>query len=187
MMDELEPVEFYQHSVSDLLVVVQGFDFGPDPWQSSVRADILANSALWLKTRTRCWLYRNQAVQWVGVGFLGKSKWSFPQLRPEKREVMVIPALGIDSDFSGKPKLDRSDDPQIDGRYSAQIMRHLIDTANLTEIAVPADPPLLGLFVDPLNKPSLGLYARFGFCNIGPPWPCPVTHVLYDKYAMELD
>jgi ribosomal protein S18 acetylase RimI-like enzyme len=81
----------------------------------------------------------------------------------------LIPAVAIQKQFWGKP-----DGPR-EGRYSSQILDHLI-----TEAArLPIDVPVLGLFVHPQNQRAIKVYERAGFQQFTQTYTDKTTGIVY--------
>lgn len=176
MANALDPVAF----CAELLPEVRHFDYGAEPWEKDLALWMLDESVAAMQSGTKVWLYLNQTGDCVGYGSLGLRNWSYPTKKSPKVSVLVIPAVAIRTEFKGQPKVDRSDDPRVDGRYSSQIIRHLLDTA----FQWPGTIPAVGLFVDPRNTPAIKLYQRFGFEKFDPPYTDKTTGVVYDRYAI---
>jgi hypothetical protein len=65
----------------------------------------------------------------------------------------LIPAVAVQKEFWGKP-----DGPK-EGRFSFQILDHLVSEA----ARLPVSVPVLGLFVHPQNQRATKAYQRAGF------------------------
>jgi len=176
MANVLEPVVFR----ADLLSDVQGFDYGTEPWEKELAQWMQAESIEAMVHGTKVWLYLNQTGDCVGYSSLGVAQWSYPTKKSPRMPVLVIPAVAIRTEFKGEPKGDWATDPSVDGRYSSQIMRHLLDSASQW----PGPMPAVGLFVDPRNTPAIKLYERFGFAKYDPPYTDKATGIVYDRYAI---
>jgi RimJ/RimL family protein N-acetyltransferase len=178
MADVLQPVAFS----AELLPYVAGFDCGPDPWEKEPADWIQRHALKAMDLGTKVWLYMNQDGLVVGFSSLdvGRSKLRYPTPDSPRVGVLVIPELGLRKDFKGEPKAERLSDPTSDGRYSSQIMRHLLDAASQW----PGDMQAVTLYVDPRNIAAVRLYERFGFEKYGKPHHDDETGVSYDRYAI---
>jgi hypothetical protein len=160
MADTLRTCEFS----AELLGAVQHFDCGDRPWEREV--------AEWIKGRpvgdsvieamaktpaTRVWLYLSEDGSVVGFGSLGETTWRWPDSKRSPRvRVGVIPMLGLDRLFQGKP------DGAGSGKYSYQILGDLLLKAREAGYA------LLGLFVHRDNAKAKALYLKAGFAEFPP-------------------
>jgi len=180
MADVLFPVPFD----ADLLPFVAGFDCGPDPWEQEPSHWIQEHALEAIALGTKVWLYMNQQDLVVGFSSLdvSKSLLRYPTPKSPRVPVLVIPELGLKKEFKGEPKAERTSDPNTDGRYSSQIMRHLLDNAHQWQGNMQA----VSLYVDPRNVAAIRLYQRFGFASYGDPYKEPHTGISYDRYAVRL-
>jgi ribosomal protein S18 acetylase RimI-like enzyme len=176
MADVLVPVPFS----ADLLPYVQGYNYGSQPWEQELAQWMREESLSAVANGAKVWLYQNQAGDCVGYGSLGERNWSYPTKKSAKVTVLVIPAVAIRADFQGEPRTDRSDDPSVDGRYSSQIMRHLLEVAYQWPRPIAA----IGLFVDPRNVRAVKLYQKYGFTKFDPPFIDKDSGIAYDRYAV---
>jgi ribosomal protein S18 acetylase RimI-like enzyme len=97
-----------------------GFSCGDEPWSKHVTEWILGSDVLDSMERgTRVWLFETEQGDIVGFGSVGTSRWKWPPPEGAPTNIVLIPMLGIDVRFQGKPS-----DPEW--RYSRQIMGHLI-------------------------------------------------------------
>ncbi|MBI1913360.1 MAG: GNAT family N-acetyltransferase [Planctomycetes bacterium] len=160
----------------DLLLEVQDFDYGEEPYQKEL-AEWMRNEAVpALKRGSKVWLYINQATEIVGYSSLGVTRWRYPGPTSRKTELVIVPAVALRKAFWGKP------DGPADERYSSQIMRHLLDEARDWSGELPA----LGLFVHPDNLAATKLYERFGFRPFFHTYTDPGTKVTYRSYVRPL-
>src|SRR5438046_1556169 len=83
---------------------VQAFECGSEVWQREV--------SNWIKGQCleemgddgcRIWLYVSEADGFVGFGSLGTTLWSWPKNSSPRVNIALIPMLGIDRHFWGKP------------------------------------------------------------------------------------
>lgn len=155
----IQPVSLLQKVpfTKELLPIVQEFFCGDLFWEREVSDWIkdAQNGALDEIRKDTCevWLYADPDGQLVGFGSLGATKWRWPTPQDSRVPLNVIPALGVNQRFWGKPEGPRQD------RYSAQILRDLIETARThTERR-----PLLGLYVHPQNLRAIRAYENAGF------------------------
>ncbi len=156
----------------DMLGLVRGHDYGDEPYQQEL-ALWMDNDAVPAHSRgTKIWLYRNQAREFIGYSSLGTTRWRYPEPASPRRVLVVVPAVAIRRLFWGKP------DGSQEGRYSSQIMRHLLKEAD----AWPGQPPAVGLFVHPDNHAAAKLYERFGFQPFFHSYTDPVAGVVYRSF-----
>lgn len=113
--------------------------------------------------------YATAEKEVVGFGSLGTSNWNYPDPSAKRLTVAVIPAVAIQTKWWGKP-----DGPR-EGRYSAQILDHLILEAAKLVLAV----PVLGLFVHPSNVRACKVYERAGFQAFSRTYTDKTTGVTY--------
>jgi GNAT superfamily N-acetyltransferase len=160
----------------DLLGEVRDFDYGDEPYQREL-ADWMRNDAVQaLERGTKIWLYVNQAVEIVGYGSLGVTRWKYPEPTSRRTELVIVPAVALRKAFWGKP-----DGPPED-RYSSQIMRHLLDEAG----DWPGQLPAVALFVHPDNLAAIKLYERFGFRAFSHTYTDPATQGTYRSFVRPL-
>ena len=167
---------------ADLLPEVQSFSYGTEPWEAEVGVWLCNESLRRMQEGTEVWLYMNQANQIVGFGSLGTSNWSIPKKKSPRQSVLVIPALGIRMGFKGEPSDERSAEVANDGRYSSQIMRHLVQRSR----GWPEKKQFLGLCVHPENSRAVGFYAKFGSELLDYGWTDQETKVCYGRYVIPL-
>ena len=142
-----------------LLPLVQTFFCGDQPWEQEVSAWIRNDGpdgvlADMHERGTDVWLYATDIGEVVGFGSLGLSVWNYP--KPSSARVMLnlIPYLGIQRRFQGKP----ADVPRSE-RFSAQILDHLIfEASSHLERA-----PILALKVHRGNIRAIRVYEAAGF------------------------
>jgi len=125
MGDLLVPIEF----ALEMLPSLERFTYGREPWEVYLHTWLMKGSADAIGSGgAKVWVYINQADEYVGYGSLAQSLLRYPRKKSDMVPVVDIPAFAVRDDLWGKPKEDRLDDVTVDGRYSSQIMRHLIDT-----------------------------------------------------------
>src|SRR5207249_3478309 len=101
----------------------------------------------------KVWLYATGSKEVVGFGSLAVTRWHYPEPSSKRIAIAIIPAVAVQKAFWGKP-----DGPR-EGRYSTQIIEHLI-----TEAAkLPIQEPVLALYVHPENQRAIKAYERAGF------------------------
>ena len=112
-----------------------------------------------MKRGTKVWLYHNEAGELIGYGSIGLTSWRWPLPDGGYTSLILVPMLGIDQRFQGKP-------PDKQWRYSHQIMKHLIYNAH--EINRQRKNPIdrMVLMVDPENQSGIRLYEQFDFALI---------------------
>jgi GNAT superfamily N-acetyltransferase len=158
-LDALRVIPFAE----DLLEAVADFHCGDEPHEREL-ADWVRQEALQaMAGGTDVWLFATAEGELVGYGSLGTTRWKWPDPAGPKVPLQIIPAVAIQKAYWGKPEGPR------EGRYSSQILDHLI--AEATDRS--AVSPLLGLFVHPDNERAIRVYQRVGFV--------PYTHTYTDK------
>lgn len=140
------------------------FSCGDESW-SKAATEWIVGSDVWEsieKRKTKVWLYRTAADLLVGFGSLGMSRRRWPPPDGGFANLLIIPMLGLDFRFHGKP-------PDKEWRYSNQIVSHLRYEAiqlcrELTAKSKNRSTlPLLSLFVHEDNEKAIRLYEKFGF------------------------
>lgn len=147
------------------LAKIHRFNCGNEPWEQWINgwitnaSDDGVDNAL---TRgTDVWLFWNESNEFVGFGSLCSSTWPWPgESDPEKR-INLIPALGVDMHFQGKPE----GSPRKE-RYSWQILGHLIDQVRNPPRRKRKRIPVLGLYVDLDNGKAINFYRQAGFQDV---------------------
>lgn len=147
------------------------FSCGAEPWSRYVAEWIRGSAVLESMERhgTRVWLYETEAGEIVGFGSLGLTRRRWPPPEGDYTKLVLIPMLGIDQRFHGRP-------PEPEWRYSQQMMRHLITEAEqLTAEAAANNQTIdtLILYVHEQNDRAIRFYERFGFALIS---GAPVRH-----------
>jgi hypothetical protein len=119
MMDhpnQLYAIEFTEADQARLV----GFSCGDEPWSRHVTEWILGSDVLdSMKRGTRVWLFETEQGETVGFASIGTSEWRWPPPKGSKTTIVLVPMLGIDIRYRGKP-------PEPEWRYSRQLMSHLI-------------------------------------------------------------
>ena len=99
----LQPAEFLP---SDLNLVA-GFDCGSQPWEAAMSewikqppTALFGNSTY----ETSIWLYYHQDGRIVGFGSLGLTRWTDPYPDGPWRDLSIIPALAIQTEFQQLPR-----------------------------------------------------------------------------------
>jgi ribosomal protein S18 acetylase RimI-like enzyme len=138
-----------------------GFSCGQEPWSRHVSEWILGSDVLdSMKKGTRVWLFETEAKEVVGFGSLGTSRWNWPPPDGSKATIVLIPMLGIAERFHGQP-------PDLEWRYSRQIMGHLIAEAQKLALAGAAkaagEPQWLVLMVHRDNARAIRFYEQCGY------------------------
>jgi GNAT superfamily N-acetyltransferase len=149
MPGSLIAVEFTEQH----LPLVQTFACGEESYERELAEWIRLDSVSALNCGCKVWLYVTSEKEIVGYGSLGVTRWNYPEPSSKRAALALIPAVAIQKEFWGKP-----DGPR-EGRYSSQILDHLITEAGTH----PIDVPLLGLFVHPENHRAIKAYERAGF------------------------
>lgn len=181
---QLRALEFTEADQERLV----GFSCGEAAWSRLATEWIVGSSALdALKRGNRVWLFETTDTNVVGFGCLGTSTWRWPPPDGKDRErVVLIPMLGIDQRFQGKPA-------DAEWRYSRRIMSHLI--AEATRIArewtgaPDKKPNWLVLMVHRDNARAICAYKRCGFQVMVDPVGKPVErhhgHILMKLWIGE--
>src|SRR5262249_50409861 len=138
------------------LPAVQNFDCGTEPWELEVSDWIKGKPGGVLDDLNRAgscevWLYGTAEDGLVGFASLSEPSWGYPNRSDPKPN--LIPMLGIQRQFRGKPDGLKGD------RYSAQIMDDIIAEARKHMERVPA----IVLYVHPNNLRAIQFYRDTGF------------------------
>jgi ribosomal protein S18 acetylase RimI-like enzyme len=138
-----------------------GFSCGDEPWSAHVTEWIRGSDVLdSMKRGTRVWLFETAAGEVVGFGSVGTSVWKWPPPDGARTTIVLIPMLGIDARFRGQP-------PDVDWRYSHQIIGHLIAEGQQIVLKWPGDadskPQWLVLMVRRDNARAIRFYEQCGF------------------------
>lgn len=141
-----------------------GLHCGDEPWARAATAWITGSDVLdsIRNYGTRAWIYRDSNDAIVGFGSLGPSQRRWPPPDGGYTRMLMIPQLGIDAKFRGKP-------PDPIWRYSHQIMEHLLAEANDWAEDIRKTKParkhveLLMLFVHRDNVAAQRLYEKYEF------------------------
>jgi RimJ/RimL family protein N-acetyltransferase len=172
MEETLVAIEFTE----ELLPHVQAFACGDESYEREL-ADWIREHALAAIARgAKVWLYANQAKEVVGFGSVGVTRWKYPEGSRKRAALAVIPAVAIQKPFWGKP------DGPPEGRYSTQILHHLLAEA----ARLPLDVPVIGLFVHPDNARAIKAYERAGFKRFPHAYTDPDTNVTYVSMVLPL-
>lgn len=109
--------EAAQHSLG-------GFCCGPEPWAREATAWLKGSDSIesMESRKTEVWLYYTEGDELVGFGSLGTTRRRWPPPQGTHENLLILPMLGIDFRFRGKPQDSES-------RFSNQIMRDLIAKA----------------------------------------------------------
>ncbi len=138
-----------------------GFSCGEEAWSRHVSEWIKGSDVLDSMARgTRVWLFETEENEVVGFGSLGISQWRWPPPDGLRTTIALIPMIGIDVRYHGKPV-----DPVW--RYSRQIISHLIAEARQLALEWPDDsttrPQWLVLMVHQDNPRAIRFYEQAGF------------------------
>jgi len=167
---QLVAVEFEKADQARLV----GFTCGDNVWSRCVTEWILGSDVLDSMQRgTRVWLFETQDEEIVGFGSLGPWNWRWPLPNGPKNSVLLIPMLGIATQYQGKP-------PDPEWRFSNQILDHIIAEAKQLATASAQRPRQLLLMVHRDNLRAMKVYERFGFQLI------PGAERPHDQRVMEL-
>lgn len=161
--DEPNPYQLHADELGeDVRAELLSLNCGDEPW-SRAATEWLLGSDVWnsmQKLGTRVWLYRDESGVIVGFGSLGTTRRKWPPPSGEYANLVIIPMLGIDYRFQGKPA-----DPRF--RYSNQILSHLqyeaIQLFESHQRAGRSTLPVLMLYVHRDNARAIRLYEKFGF------------------------
>jgi hypothetical protein len=116
----MSPILPILRSSPEFLTIATHFDCSDKPYKTELR-DWLFNSAVECQLKgTKVWFYVNQTGGLVGYESLRSTNWEYVDGSPQKKRILILPALAIAKPFHGK-----SDDVGKEPRYSSQIMPHL--------------------------------------------------------------
>lgn len=154
---QLFSVEFTEADQARLV----GFSCGDEAWSKHVAEWILGSDVLdSIKRGTRVWLFETGQGEVVGFASIGTSVWRWPPPNGARATVALIPMLGIDAQYRGQP-------PELEWRYSRQIMSHLIAEAQTIAREWTGDaaikPQWLVLMVHRDNTRAIKFYEQGGF------------------------
>lgn len=159
---------------------IRSFDCGNEPWEREVAEWIKGEPGGVLDAmrdrHCEVWLYASDADGLVGFGSLAPSRWPWPLPDSPRVPINLIPMVGIDRAFWGKP------DGPADQRYSSQILDHLIFQA----MQHSERHPLLGLFIHPQNVRARKVYERAGFAPFSKTYTDSDTGDAYESMLMNL-
>lgn len=155
--DELSPHPFTEADQARLV----GFSCGIETWARHVVEWIRGSDVLDSMERhgTKVWLFKTQGGEIVGFGSVGICRWRWPPPKGGNTKLVMIPMLGIDERFHGRPE-----DPAW--RYSTQIMSHLIFEARKlakSERSELHSIEWLVLLVHRENRRAMCFYEKCGF------------------------
>ena len=159
----LEPAEFLPAD----LHLVAGFSCGDEPWAVAMSEWIKAPQTATFgnsKRETSIWLYFHPDGRIVGFGALGLARWTDPYPDGPWRDLSIIPALAIQTEFQHLPRGKSDDD---NPPFSHQILGDLLGKSLLQA------PDFVVLCVHQDNDKAIRLYKKhFGFKFM--PGPDPV-------------
>ncbi len=115
------------------------------------------------KHETSIWLYYHPDGRIVGFGSLGLTRWTDPYPDGEWKDLSIIPALAIQTEFQHLP---RDHDAEDNPSFSHQIVGDLLGKALLQA------PDFVVLCVHHDNRKAIRLYKHFGFKFM--PGPDPI-------------
>lgn len=137
-----------------------GFSCGDESWSAHVAEWIRGSDVFDSMDRgTRVWLFETAQGEIIGFGSVGTSVWKWPPPGGTPANILLIPMLGIDARFQGKPA-----DPEW--RYSRQIMGHLLAEGRRIALEWPGAgerPGWMVLMVRRDNARAIRFYERCGF------------------------
>jgi GNAT superfamily N-acetyltransferase len=165
MPDPLIAVSFS----AELLDLVRDFSCGEESYERELADWIRQEAVSALDRGGKVWLYATARKELVGFGCVALTRWHYPEPSSKRVSLAVIPAVAIQTPYRGKPDGPREE------RYSSQVLKHLIAEA----AQLPADVPLLALFVHPDNQGAIKLYSRFGFSFFPHDYTDKATGVTY--------
>lgn len=144
-----------------------GLQCGDEAWSKAATEWITSSEVLDSieNYQTKVWIYRKTEADESIVGFsslatTGWQKWPPPD--GKRSRLLYIPQLGLDQKYRGFP-------PDLNWRYSNQIMEHLIGQARELALQIIQEKPpskhvdLLTLKVHRQNVAATKVYNRFGF------------------------
>jgi ribosomal protein S18 acetylase RimI-like enzyme len=154
---QLYAIEFTEADQARLV----GFSCGDEPWSRHVTEWILGSDVLdSMKRGTSVWLFETEHGEVVGFGSVGTSEWRWPPPKGSKTTIVLVPMLGIDIRYRGKP-------PEPEWRYSRQLMSHLIAEGQRKAREWTGDaeekPQWLVLMVHRDNARAIRFYEQCGF------------------------
>ena len=165
MTASLVAIEFDE----SLLSQVQNFSCGEASYERELADWIRVESIRAIERGSKVWLYANESREVVGFSSLAVTRWRYPSSSDKRTSLAIIPAVAIQRSFWGKP------DGPPEGRYSSQILDHLLVEAGLLRL----DEPTIGLFVHPDNGRAIRAYERAGFQRFHHTYTDPTTRVVY--------
>ncbi len=165
MADSLIVVPFTR----DHLPRVQEFACGEEDHERELADWIRQEGLTTVERGGKVWLYVTEAKEIVGFGSLVVTRWHYPEPSSKRTSIALIPAVAIQKPFWGKPEGPR------EGRYSTQILEHLIAEA----AQLPIQEPILALYVHPANQRAIKAYERAGFQPFGQTYRDPSSGVTY--------
>lgn len=149
----LQPAEFFPAD----LPLVADFSCGTEPWEVAMADWIKAPPTARFgnsRQETSVWLYFHPDGRVVGFGSLGMTRWTDPYPSGPWRNLSVIPALAIQTEFQHLPRTQDDDTPG----FSHQILGDLLGRALLQS------PDFVVLCVHRDNHKAMALYQNhFGF------------------------
>ncbi len=172
MSTSLIAVEFS----ADFLDLVKDFACGDEPHERELAEWIRQESVTALDRGAKVWIYVTPEKEVVGYGSLAVTRWNYPEPSSKRTSLALIPAVAIQKACWGKP-----DGPR-EGRYSSQILDHLITEAARLSATV----PVLGLFVHPENQRAIKVYERAGFQPFSHTYTDKVSGVTYRSMIRDL-
>jgi hypothetical protein len=148
------------------LPLVANFSCGTEPWGTAMSEWIKAPPTAKFGNSTHdtsIWLYYHPDGRIVGFGSLGLTRWTDPYPDGPWRDLSIIPAIAIQTEFHHLPRHhDEEDNPS----FSHQIVGDLLGKSLLQP------PDFVVLCVHRDNRKAIALYRQFGFKFM--PGPDPI-------------
>lgn len=158
---------------------VQRFECGTDPWQQEVATWIKGGPGGVLDALAQgcqVWLYVTDDEGLIGYSSLAQTNWRYPTKNDPRAPINIIPYTAVQSRFWRQP------DGPVEGRYSTQIMRHLVAEACKHTDRL----PLLTLYVHPQNTQAVTFYQRMGFKPFSMTYHDRETNVVHISMILNL-